>query len=251
MYRTTLHPHATRRHVRVTVVAIDLRRTRVSLVAGTEEPVVRGVPKSERTGLVPKTEFDALIAVFNGGWQTMHGRWGFMLNGRTFTKPRDVACTVALMKDDRLQIGPWPSLSDSEAQMKAYRQTPPCLIADGALHADLKGMQSSRKWGLSVEGKHAIRRSGVGLTASGDTLFYALGQETRAFHVATALQLVGARQAAELDINWIWTRFLIYEHPPDALPRIGDTLVKNLTHGKRWYVKYPQPRDFFYVTARP
>src|SRR5262245_42220067 len=73
IYRTTVHPHPIKGFVYAAIVAIDLTRTDVVLVAGTDEPESKTVPESKRTGLVPAEKLDDLLVVFNGGFMSRHG----------------------------------------------------------------------------------------------------------------------------------------------------------------------------------
>ncbi len=49
--------------------------------------------------------------------------------------------------------------------MAAYRQTPPCLVEKGELHSAL--YDSNRDWGATVSGETVIRRSALGVDATG------------------------------------------------------------------------------------
>src|SRR5262249_30686291 len=96
MFKTAVHPDPKRGYTAVAVVAMDLARLSLTLVAGTQEPISAAVPPSERPGVVPADRFADLVAAFNGGFKAQHGHYGMMLGGRTFLPPRKTACTVAL-----------------------------------------------------------------------------------------------------------------------------------------------------------
>ncbi|HSN97332.1 MAG TPA: hypothetical protein VLS89_03505, partial [Candidatus Nanopelagicales bacterium] len=97
--RTTVHPHKIKPFVYVNVVAIDLGRAELRLVAGTQEPVAKSVPPERRPGLVPAADQGDLLAVFNGGFMARHGKYGMMVEGDVFLPPRADVCTVALSGD--------------------------------------------------------------------------------------------------------------------------------------------------------
>src|SRR5690242_21516510 len=99
MVKGVVHPDPKRNFAAIAVVAIDLKRVDLHLVAGTQEPASDKVPADHRPGIVPKEAFGDLIAAFNGGFKAIHGHWGMMLGGETFVAPRDVGCTTALYKD--------------------------------------------------------------------------------------------------------------------------------------------------------
>ena len=68
LYQATVHPSPTKGQAKVTVVAIDLARVALRLVAGTREPVSPKTMTSARPGIVPLDDHPLLIAVTNGGW---------------------------------------------------------------------------------------------------------------------------------------------------------------------------------------
>lgn len=67
MVRTTLHPDTISKFIPVMVVAVDLRKVGLHLVAGTKEPASKTVAEDKRPGVVPASDQPGLIAVFNGG----------------------------------------------------------------------------------------------------------------------------------------------------------------------------------------
>ncbi|MFT3764309.1 MAG: phosphodiester glycosidase family protein [Minicystis sp.] len=252
MYRSTVHPDAIKRQVYVAVVAIDLRRVGVHLVAGTHEPIAKSVPDERRPGLVPAADQPALLAVFNGGFMTRHGQWGMMVDGDVFLPAREDGCTVALFRDGSVGIGAHPAIAPKLADAVAFRQTPPCLVERGAIEPALLGSEKPRRWGMSESGGVDIRRSALGLADGGRTLIYGLGEGITPRQMAEAMRAAGAVDAAQLDVNWSYTRFLLYGKPasPGAPPEVTSTLIPKIKHGARQYVVKPADRDFFYLTAK-
>jgi len=246
--KSIVHPDKKRPFAAVAVVAMDLTRINVRLVAGTTEPLSEKVSLAERPGLVPTNEHADLIAVFNGGFKALHGQYGMMLDGKIFLPPRDIACTVGLYRDGTIRIRTWPQISATQSDMVAYRQTPPCLVEQDTLNNKLT--ESTKNWGATVSGETVIRRSAIGIDASGKTLFYALGEAVTAQSLATAMKAVGARDAAQLDVNYAYPRFLFFDHPPAAERRAVLSLVPHVDYRSGDYVREPSPRDFFYITRR-
>jgi hypothetical protein len=122
---------------------------------------------------------------------------------------------------------------------------------DGELDPKVLPMRTWWRWGLSVEGEHEIRRSAVGIDASGRAFLFGFGERTSPKDIATAMKHAGARDAAELDVNWMWTRFVFFgRRDPAKPPEIVATLVPNVHHRRTWYVQTPEARDFFYVARR-
>jgi len=246
--KSIVHPDKKRPFAAVAVVAMDLTRINVNLVAGTTEPLSDKVSLAERPGVVPAAEHANLIAVFNGGFKALHGQYSMMLGGKIFLPPRDIACTVGLYRDGSIRIRTWPNVSSTQSDMVAYRQTPPCLVEQDVLNNKLT--ESTKNWGATVSGETVIRRSAIGIDASGKTLFYALGEAVTAQSLATAMKAVGARDAAQLDVNYAYPRFLFFDHPPAAERRAVMSLVPHVDYRSLDYVKEPSPRDFFYITRR-
>jgi hypothetical protein len=247
--KAVVHPDPKRSFAAVAVVAMDLRRTTLHLVAGTSEPQ-GNVPQEHRPGLVPKDAAGDLIAAFNGGFKAMHGHYGMMLDGETFVVPRDIACTVGLYRDGAIKIGTWRDLKANEAQMLGYRQTPPCLVEDGKINSALDA-EYSKNWGATVSGETVIRRSAIGIDKSGTMLFYGFGEAVTAQALAHAMRAIGAEDAAQLDVNYSYPRFLLYE--PGAAgqaPHVESALIPGIKFSKGEYVTDSAPRDFFYVTRK-
>lgn len=249
--RTIVHPDPTDRSMYAAIVAIDRRRVDLRFVAGTEEPRSPSVVKEHRTGLVPAAEQPDLLAVFNGGFMAKHGAWGMRIGDDAFLPPRDEACTVAFVNDGSLRIRTWTTLAPAAATLAWFRQTPPCLVEQGALNPVLLRDPRTRLWGTSETGELPIRRSALGIDASGETLLYGLGEWITPKGLAAAMVAAGAVDAAELDVNWSYTRFLLYRPgKPGQAPEVTETLVPKIKHATHEYVVKPAERDFFYLLRR-
>lgn len=248
LYRTTLHPHPHNKWVYVVLVAIDLRRAELTLVAGTKEPVNASISAEERGGLVPLADQERLLAVFNGGFQEAHGHYGMRLGGRVFVKPRQEACTIVRRAPSRIEIGTFSDLTLGADE--DYRQTPPCLVEKGSPHPLLD--KTPKKWGGAEDGRKDIRRTALAIDESGDVLYFAFADWITASELADALAAARVASAAELDINWSFTRFLFFGPAEDGSGlEVTGTLVDQIEHRKRGYVQKAEPRDFFYLTAAP
>jgi hypothetical protein len=64
------------------------------------------------------------------------------------------------------------------------------------------------------------------------------------------MKAVGAQDAAQLDVNYAYPRFLLFDHPPGADRKAVSSLVPHVDYRALDYVREPSPRDFFYVTRR-
>lgn len=251
-YKSLVHPDKGRSYAAVAIVAIDLSRVGLNLVAGTIEPTSTTLTREQRPGLVPQSAFADLVAVFNGGFKAEHGHYGMMLGGTTLLPPRDIACTVGLYKDGSLKIRTYTELKASEGDMSAYRQTPPCLVEEGKINDRLLAADNSKGWGAAVGGDTVIRRSAIGLDADGKTLFYGLGDSVTAGALARAMKAAGAENAAQLDVNAAYPRFLFYKHPAgQALPLAESAIIPDVKFVRHEYVgTEPETRDFFYLARK-
>jgi hypothetical protein len=254
VFKTVIHPHPISKWKRLILVAVDLRHTSLHHVPGAEDIKELGATGAQLAagapGLIPEHHQDRLLAVFNGGFKPRHGRWGMMAEQQTLVAPRERGCTIALFADDTVRIRSWPALADATDRLRSYRQTPPCLLEQGQVHPDLVA-HNERRWGGRDPKRKTRRRSALGIDASGRTLLYALGEETGPRDLAYGMKVAGASDAAQLDINWSWTRFLVFGVPaPEAELQVTSTLVPQMVHRRTGYVSRAVARDFFYLRRR-
>jgi hypothetical protein len=251
MFKTLVHPDPKRSFAAVAVVAVDLRRVDLHLVAGTQEPASDKVPADHRPGVIPKEAFGDLVGAFNGGFKATHGHYGMMIEGDTFIPPRDIGCTVALYKDVSIRIRTWPAVKETVAEMIGYRQAPPCLVEQGKVNTALENVEYNRNWGATVSGETVIRRSAVGLDRSGRVLFYGLGEAVTAQALARGMRAVGAEDAAQLDVNYSYPRFLFFDKAEgESPPKVGSALIPGIKYLRTEYVGGAEVRDFFYLTRK-
>jgi hypothetical protein len=196
---------------------------------------------------VPEADREKLVAAFNGGFKAEHGKFGMMVAGHELLAPRPKSCTFAEQKDGTLAIATWTAISAEPELLSWWRQTPACMLENGALHAGLQ-TEDSKNWGATLEGKTVIRRSAVGLGADGRTLYVGISNSTTARALALGMKQVGATNVAQLDVNHSFPRFLMYTAGPTGLTAQG--AVKGLLYQKDEFLGRPSTRDFFYVTLR-
>jgi hypothetical protein len=250
MYKTLVHPDPKRPYA---AVAMDLREIDLEMVAGTEEPESTKVPRSHRPGVVPDADRPTVMAVFNGGFKAMHGNFGMRIGRDTFLPPRETSCTIARLPDDEIEIRTFSEIKDDEPRMIAFRQTPPCLVERGAPNTRLLN-EFSKNWGASVDGDTIIRRSALGLSRDKRFLFYGLGDAVSARSIGDALLASGAYDAAQLDVNAAYPRFMLVAHGPAGKAggslELTDPLIPDLHYRPTEYVVTPEPRDFFYIKRK-
>lgn len=248
MWRTQLHPDPKRPFTAVAIVAMDLSAVELRLVAGTEEPKSQQVPRSQRSGLIPEEDHHDLLAVFNGGFKAMHGNYGMKIGDDVFLPPRDIGCTVMRKQDGTLDIRTFSEVKAEASALPWYRQTPPCLVENGEPNPGLLH-EFNKNWGAAVGGDTIIRRSAIGLSKDGKHLFYGLGESTTAQSIGRAMLAAGAHHAAQLDVNYIYPRFFLFEHGATG-PSLTAPLIPDLKYKPGEYALTSQQRDFFYIARK-
>ncbi|MFO0556109.1 MAG: phosphodiester glycosidase family protein [Polyangiaceae bacterium] len=243
---TLVHPHKNRKFVVTQIVAIDTTRVSMNFVVGPEEPDGSTFPAQKRTGLVPDSVRDKLIAVTNGGFKKRHGGHGLGVGGEVVLEAKPDSCTFARTKTGQYVIGTHSKIEANLGEFDYFRQTPPCIVEDGVKNPELLDDWKIKKWGSDENGKKEIRRSAIGLGKDGRTLYFAIADYSTAEWLADALITAGITVAAELDINYSYTRFIVYERQGGELVATSPLLTE-LKAPRNEYIKSPSPRDFFYL----
>lgn len=248
MFKTLLHPDKSRSWAELFVVAIDLRRVTLHLVPGTREPVAtlkEGMELS-RPGRVPDEHHAGVLAAFNGGFKTEHGHYGMHVDGVTLVPPHANTCTVAYFKDHSLQIGSWQRVSGLLDEAQWWRQTPNCMFEDGTMHPRLASGYV-HKWGATLDKQTVIRRSAIGLDATGRTLYVGISNHTTAPAIAEGMHHAGAVHVAQLDVNFSYPKFVTFRPSRISKLRFAVPLANGFEFSEHEYLRKPSHRDFFYI----
>ncbi len=251
MERTLVATDPTRPYAGVALIRMDLSQLQLNMMPGTKEPLPltfmpRPIPNQ---GMVPPSQWNVLVAAFNGGFKAIHGHYGMMVDNMTLQAPTDRMATVAIYKDGTVRIGAWGTDIAPSPDIIAYRQNCPPLIENGQLTSYV--YNSSRQlWGLTLTAD-ATWRTGLGITQDGRYLLYAVGNGTTATSLAKALQAGGAYWAMQLDINSGYQHFMTYQtsSPGAGLSLTAQPLLSQMTNDPSMYLT-PNQRDFFYMTAK-
>lgn len=243
--RTFLQPDPNRAYAILSLVAFDLRSTRLHFVLGSVEP---RTGKYRLSGKIPAGDFTPgrLLAAFNGGFLPANGNYGAMADGITPIEPRAGLATLTITKDGALDIGAWGSQVQDSPNLEAWRQNGPLLIDGGAV-TDQARSDSLALWGGTIKGYVVTWRSAVALNRERSVLYYAVGPAMSITTLAQGLLQAGAYQAMQLDINESWTHFTAVDFSsgsPQAIPLVREMSVKL----DRYLTS--SGRDFFYMTNR-
>jgi hypothetical protein len=251
--RTLISPDPNRPYAGVALVRMDLSRLQLHMMPGNQEPshdpsILSAFPS---LGMIPPSDKGKLVAAFNGGFKTINGHYGMMVNGVTLVPARPNMGTVAVYADGHVQIGTWGKDSVPSTNIVAYRQNCPALIDAGQLNPDLS-YNNRNEWGYT--GNTDITwRTGLGITQDGRYLIYAVGNGNSAMTLAQALQWAGAYSAVQLDINQYYAHFETYQPSTSSLAQgtglVAQRLLDKMVNETELYLT-PNARDFFYLTAR-
>lgn len=251
LLKTLLHPDKNRSWADLFVVAVDLRRVEVHPMAGYQEPK-SDKPEAAayvRKAKIPESDHADLLGAFNGGFMTEHGHYGMRLDGITFVDPKEKACTLCQYKDQRLDIGPWTALKARESDMLWYRQAPNCMYVDGEIHPLLQAA-NVRHWGATLDGDTVIRRSAVGMGPDPNVLYVGISNHTNAKVMAEGMRHAGATTVAQLDVNWSYPKFVLYEPKGKDGQLIAVALAEGFEFSEDEYIRSRAMRDFFYLTRK-
>lgn len=249
LYTTILRPHPIRNFVVVQFVAIDTTRLDLELILGTGEPEGTAMPKSKRPGLVASDRLSKLVAVLNGGFKKRHGQHGVGKDGEVAQEANADGCTFARLADGTFRIYPHTRMAPLLEGFRWWRQTPPCLLEDGKRNADTDNEFKAKKWGGAEDGKKEIRRSIIALGKDPRVLYFGIGDYINAPWLADGMVAAGFDNAAQLDINYSYTRFIMYQGSPEALT-VSSPLLTDLKAPRNEYWKDASERDFFALTWR-
>jgi hypothetical protein len=253
MMKTLLHADVERGWSEVFVVAIDLRRVILHVVPGSQEPKADNPDgeKIERPAVIPASDHEELLAAFNGGFMTEHGGYGMKLDGVTIVGPKPKACTVAVYKDQGIRIAPWTELEATEPEMLWFRQAPECMVHENELHPGIQYKSGNKKWGATLDGETVIRRSAIGINAARDILYVSITNHTNAKVLAQGMRHAGAVEVAQLDVNWSYPKFVLFEPKEAGGPRKAVALASGFEFSEDEYIRKKARRDFFYLMRKP
>jgi hypothetical protein len=251
LYKTLLHPDKNRSWAELFVVAMRVSDIELKLVAGSREPetTVEASKTAPRPGVIPAELHRLVLGAFNGGFKTEHGKYGMRIDDVVFVDARPEVCAVAAFKDGSLRIASWERLQPLERDMRWWRQTPHCMYEDNQLNAHL-GDGGAKKWGATLDGETVIRRSAIGIDKTGETLFVGISNNTSAGAIALGMNHAGAATVAQLDVNFSYPKFVLYEAKTPGTERIAVALAEGFEFSADEFIRKASPRDFFYILPK-
>jgi hypothetical protein len=269
---------------RVYLVAWDPRQVQLRMVSGTREP--ESASGATGQGMIPRDPdtLPRVVAGFNGGFQSMHGEFGMMVDHTVYLPPKAYAATVGVYEDGQVAIGSWVSFpagtryteEAANAQiprgMLDFRQNLTTLV-----EGDRYNPWERWYWGAApAHGTEQTRvdRSGVCVSREGFTIYFwgtSMGPE----QLGEAMKRARCVRGMHLDMNNKHTAFEFYNVRRANTPfaSLGRALEDSefeapvlgadgfVVRGRKAVTRmdplaFPRyilrdPRDFFYLTLRP
>ena len=102
-----------------------------------------------------------------------------------------------------------------------YRQAPECMVQGNKIHPGILWKAGIKKWGATLDGETVIRRSAIGINAARDILYVSITNHTNARVLADGMRHAGADQVAQLDVNWSYPKFVLFEAEAAGRPAQG------------------------------
>lgn len=246
--RTFLLPDPERPYATVAVVAFDLTKTSLHYVLGIDEPKLPDGPGGNGTISAEDKQPGRLLAAFNGGFMATHGEYGAMSGGVVALPAKSPYGTVAIYQSGEVRIGEWDSDILPEGDFAAWRQNARMVVHNGQIN-DRVYNGSIITWGGNINGDIVTWRSGVGLSADQQILYYFAGPSVSMPTLAEAMTAVNAHNGILLDINAAWVHFTAFRPNDDAMVTAEPLFEEGMeTHTDRYLNQ--SSRDFFYVTTK-
>jgi hypothetical protein len=248
-YRTFFQPDPDRPYAFVGAVALNLKLVRLGFVLGTEEPADSSSDLHKRDGMIPYADRQPgkLLATFNGGFKTAHGKFGAMAFGVSALPAQTGLATVVIYPDGRVKIGQWGRDVDDSLPMRAWRQNGPLILDNGEITPKVY-TNLIKDWGGTLDGEVVTWRSALGISEDEQTLYYFAGPSLSMPVLAKAMQSAGCKMGMLLDINNYWVHFAAIHSRGGAFeaePLYPDDMSQ---HADRYLWAYT--RDYFYVVSR-
>jgi len=210
------------------------------------------------TGIIPRDDatITRLVGGFNGGWQTVHGEFGMMSDGKLIARPLPFCATAARFLDGSFGMGSWPNdntLRDIPSTMQSFRQNLFAIVENNKF--DPFGRKS---WGggpgfiTGVGPTTHIIRSGLCLRKDGYPV-YAWGTSLTGETLARAMIAAGCEYGMELDINAGHAGFEFYRimpAPAGGVPKLGHFEVVKLEKNFATVGIVPGRPDLMYAMRR-
>ncbi len=243
--QTSLRVDPKRPYAALDLIAMDMRFLTLGMEGGASEPRPKTGPPG--SGALPRDPAvqRRVVATFNGGFKSLHGDYGMMVNGRLLVPAVAGAATVLTLRDGRVGFGTWPqSLPVVPPEVASFRQNLEPLIAGGTANPTER-----KAWGEHLVGSTmATLRSALCRTVEGQIL-YGIGRHLTGADLARGMRRAGCDYAIHLDMNPGHAGFFFHRVVPEmheetrSLPAVAGLTMPPERH------LYWSEKDFFYVAT--
>jgi hypothetical protein len=235
IWRTKIRPNALEPSEIVELIAMDLRRVRVTYVPGTE------VTGENRMSEIPPQDRASVVAVFNGGFRHHELDTGQRKNGIVYRPLQNDKGTV-ILENAGVEIANWSNAESSKFPNADVRQNLSIFIDNGLLGQTIIGQLRA----LYLD--FPTIRAALGQTADGRWLIFAGEFHMRPPELARALRLASCREAVLLDQNRGNVFFDVASRRQSDLEFSGINPALHLIKNRKLLTG--SNRDFFYLTER-
>jgi len=199
---------------------------------------------------VDSTDRSRFLDGFNSGFRLDDSHGGFFLNGKTSRPLVAGLASIVVHTDGTVNVAQWGREETMTPNVEAVRQNLALLVDAGQVVPGVDDVKN-RRWGHTVSNQLFVWRSGLGVDAQGN-LIYAAGDGLSVRTLANLLQHAGAVRAMELDINYPWVSFNMFQHGTDGSinPRLATKLLPKMKKPATRYLS-PDDRDWVALIARP
>jgi hypothetical protein len=229
----------------VLLTIFDMTRLELGMVGGYREPEPETGPPD--TGHIPSDpqRFTRVVATFNGGFQSIHGKFGMKVEGRTLVEPKAGLATLRVDPDGRFGMGTW-STEDSPRTTISLRQNLEPLLVHGTFDPNGRGHFGDHLLSSGV----VTQRSAVCIVEEGH-LVYAWAGAVDPVGLADALIQAGCKYAMHLDMN-AGHCSLSYHNVKSFEPLVSESRLKTpeMRANPERFLKW-SPKDFFYLSRLP
>jgi hypothetical protein len=236
LLQTIVRPDPAQPFAAVRLVAIDTRQLALHIEAGFDEP--RPLTGPRGAGRIPAALEPRVAASFNGAFQTRHGEYGMVVDGRILLPPKNGAATFAVDVHGRPRAGTWRAGDEVPADIVSLRQNLDPLIDGGRVNP-----AGRKQWGFPLDGGSFLTERSALCRTKGGHLVYGWGIELGAETLAGALVLAGCDHAMHLDMNPGHVGFVFHGRGQSAL------LAPEMSIPANRFLR-ASPKDFFYLVRR-
>ncbi len=233
-----------------TAMWIDTTLTRIMFIPGYQEP---GGP-NPFNGALPESEWNYVLANFNGGFRINDTRGGYFYDGEVVKPLVDERASAVVMRDGSMQIGKWPRdfknvmdlEGDPSPEVMVVRQNLDLIIDKGV--SQVSSANDNIVWGATTDKTSMTWRAALGERPDG-SLVYVVGEYLSATGLADTLVGAGVERAMVLDMNQWWAAAFYFNHKKSG--EIKCHTLEPAIQGdcKRYLNDFK--RDSFQVLSRP